>query len=109
MAIARGAWSSASRVNGRLSAVIDLDFAKVGDARFDLVALALSSLATDVEPGVRTRLFEVAIEGLDEPRRSAYVAHILLRNIDWPLRKGRTREAEVWVGHADRLLGGAEP
>lgn len=96
-------------VNGRLSAVIDLDFAKVGDARFDLVALALSSLATDVEPGVRTRLFEVAFEGLDEPRRSAYVAHILLRNIDWPLRKGRTREAEVWVGHADRLLDGAEP
>ena len=38
------------------TAVIDNDFVTVGDAAFDLVTLALTSLVTPSEPGVVTRL-----------------------------------------------------
>lgn len=85
---------------------MDLDFAKVGDADFDLVTLAVASLATEVEPGVRRRLFATIDERPDEPRRSAYVGHLLVRNLDWPIRKGRSEEVELWIAQADRLLDG---
>lgn len=91
---------------GRLSAIIDLDFATTGDAAFDLVTLAAASLATAVEPGVRGRLFAAAFDELDDVRRGAYVGHLLIRFIDWPLRKGRQEEVELWLAHADRLLDG---
>ena len=51
---------------GSLSAGVDTDFAVVGDAAFDLVALALSSLTLPCDPGVRTRLFGAAFDGLGE-------------------------------------------
>ena len=47
--------------NGSLAAVVDTDFAVVGDASFDLVTLALTSLTIPCEPGVRTRLFASAL------------------------------------------------
>src|SRR5829696_1519834 len=75
--------------DGRLSAVIDLDFARAGDARFDLACLAMSSLVIDAEPGVRKRLFGAGIDVLDPPRRRAYVGSLLLRVLDWPIRKNR--------------------
>lgn len=94
------------QLDGRLSAIVDLDFAKVGDADFDLVTLAVASLAAAAEPGVRKRLFAAVDERLDEPRRSAYVGHLLVRILDWPIRKGRPAEVEHWIAQADRLLDG---
>lgn len=91
---------------GQLSGVVDLDFALVGDARFDLVTLAMSGLAVDADPGVRSRLFAVALDDLDPARRGAYVGHLLIRFLDWPIRRGRADEVEMWLGHADRLLDG---
>jgi aminoglycoside phosphotransferase (APT) family kinase protein len=92
------------QVDGRLSAVVDLDFAQVGDAELDLTTLALSSLEVDVDPGVRDRLFERGVHSLAEPKRRAYVAHLLLRVLDWPIRKARPAEVEFWLAQADRLL-----
>jgi thiamine kinase-like enzyme len=91
------------QVDGRLAAVVDLDFAQVGDAAFDLASLAVSSLATSVEPGVRSRLFD-SVAALPAPRRSAYYAHLVLRNLDWPIRKGRTDDVEFWLAQAEHLL-----
>lgn len=93
-------------VDGELSAVIDLDFAKVGDADFDLVTLAVASLATGADAGVRSRLFAAAFDELDDARRGAYVGHLLIRFIDWPIRRARPQEVELWLAHADRLLEG---
>ena len=90
---------------GRLTGIVDTDFVKVGDAAFDLATLALSACAIDCEPGVREQLFEHAIEPLDEARRYAYIGHLLLRVIDWPIRDGRTGEVEFWLSQCDRLLG----
>jgi len=92
------------QVGGRLAAVLDLDYTRLGDAAFDLTMLAVTSLGLAVERGVRSRLFEAGVHSLSEPRRSAYVGNLLLRCLDWPIRKGRTDEVEFWLTHADRLL-----
>ena len=90
--------------DGSLAAVIDTDFAVIGDASFDLVALALSSLTLPCEPGVRTRLFASAFEDLDELRAQTYLAHLFVRIIDWPIRRGQPDEVEFWLARADELL-----
>jgi hypothetical protein len=95
---------NALQLDGHLSAIVDTDFAQTGDAAFDLVTLAIASLTVPCEPGVREHLFEHGIESLDEARRSAYIAHLLLRIIDWPIRRGRIEEIEFWLIQADRLL-----
>ena len=43
---------------------------------------------------------KLAIEPLDEVRRSAYLGHLLLRIIDWPIRYGRTEEVEFWLSNS---------
>lgn len=90
--------------DGQLSAVIDLDFAQIGDAAFDVVCLAIASLGGATEPGVQQRLFEEGVERLGSKQRAAYISHLLLRVLDWPIRKRRWDEVEFWVEHADRLL-----
>jgi hypothetical protein len=91
-------------VDGQLTAVIDNDFVTVGDAAFDLVALAVTSLVTPTDPGVVKRLFREAVDVLDEPRRHAYVAHLAIRFLDWSIRKERTDEIEFWLDQAERML-----
>jgi Phosphotransferase enzyme family len=93
--------------SGRLASIIDLDYARAGDAAFDLVFLAVSSLGLPAEPGVRRRLFETLAAKVEAPRRLAYSANLLLRMLDWPIRKARTQEIEFWLSHADRLLDSA--
>jgi hypothetical protein len=90
--------------NGSLAAVIDTDFAVVGDARFDLVTLAVSSAAVPCERGVRARLFTAAADGLDDLPAQAYLAHLILRVIDWPIRRGRLDEIGLWLRKAQELL-----
>lgn len=92
------------QIGGRLSAVVDLDYASAGDATFDLVFLAVSSLSTASEAGIRRRLFEAVRTSVDESRRLAYAGNLLLRLLDWPIRKGRPDEIEFWLRQADRLL-----
>jgi thiamine kinase-like enzyme len=90
--------------DGSLSAVVDTDFAVVGDASFDLVTLALSSLTIPCEPGVRSRLFASAFDDMDELRAQAFLAHLLIRTIDWPIRRRQLDEVEFWLARSDELL-----
>jgi hypothetical protein len=87
-----------------LSAVVDTDFAIVGDAAFDLVMLALTSLHFSCEPGVRSRLFAEAFDQLDELRAQSYLAHLFVRLIDWPIRRKSAAEVDFWLARADELL-----
>jgi Phosphotransferase enzyme family len=92
-------------VDGReLSAVVDTDFAIVGDARFDLVMMALTSLNVECEPGVRSRLCAEAFNQLDELRAQAYLAHLFVRLIDWSIRRNSPTEVDFWLARADELL-----
>lgn len=90
--------------DGRLAGIVDTDFMLIGDASLDLASLCVSSLAIPCDPGVQDRLVVAALESLGEPRRTAYLSHLLLRNLDWSIRKGRVDEAFFWLGHADALL-----
>jgi len=92
------------QVDGRLSAVVDMDYTRVGDAEFDLVTLAVASLGVDADAGVRARLFTRGIDSLPDVKRHAYVGNLLLRCLDWPIRKNRREEIEFWLEQADRLL-----
>ena len=87
-----------------LLAVIDTDFVIVGDAAFDLVMLALTSLNVECEPGVRSRLFSEAFDQLDGLRSQAYLGHLFVRLIDWPIRRNRPEEVDFWLARADELL-----
>jgi hypothetical protein len=89
---------------GGLSGVVDTDFAIVGDAGFDLVMLALTSVAFECEPGVRSRLFAEAFDHLDELRAQAYLGHLFVRLIDWPIRRNSPAEVDFWLARADELL-----
>ncbi len=89
---------------GVLSGVIDTDFVIVGDAAFDLVMFALTSLNMDCEPGFRSRLFAEAFDHLDELRSQAYLGHLFVRLIDWPIRRNSPGEVDFWLARADELL-----
>ncbi len=90
--------------DGALAAVIDTDFTVVGDAAFDLVILAVTSLSLPCEPGVRTKLFASAFDTLDDLRAQVYLAHLFIRLIDWPIRRGQPDEVEFWLARVDALL-----
>ncbi len=89
---------------GRLAGVVDTDFALVGDAAFDLVTAAVSARAFPCEEGVDDRLLAAALGGLDQTTRRAYLGHLLVRVVDWPIRRGRRSEVELWLDVADDLL-----
>lgn len=91
--------------DGALSAVIDNDFCVVGDAAFDLVMLALTSGSVLCGPGVRRSLFGVALEPLPPVRRRAYLGHLFIRLLDWPIRRGSADEVEYWLSQVERCRG----
>lgn len=92
------------QVGGRLSAVVDMDYVRIGDAAFDLAMLAVASSGVTADPGVRARLFDDAVTSLPDPKRRVYVANLLLRYLDWAIRKSRLSEVDFWLAQTDRLL-----
>jgi thiamine kinase-like enzyme len=88
--------------NGLLSAVIDTDFCAVGDAAFDLVTLALSSTTVICASDVRRELFHRALDPLPPVRRTAYLGHLFIRVLDWPIRRGNDDEVEHWLAQVAR-------
>ncbi len=87
---------------GAVSAVIDTDFCGVGDAAFDLVTLALASAATPCDAGLRSRLFGLTLDPLHPVRRKAYLGHLFVRFLDWPIRRGAADEVELWFSEVER-------
>jgi hypothetical protein len=86
----------------RLSAVVDTDFCAIGDAAFDLVALALSSSTVTCGSDLRRDLFRLALEPLPPVRRTAYLGHLFIRILDWPIRRGSDDEVEHWLAQVAR-------
>jgi thiamine kinase-like enzyme len=87
---------------GRLSAVVDTDFCTVGDASFDLVMLALTSTALPCGSDVRRVLLRRALIPLPPVRRAAYLGHLFVRLLDWPIRRGSADEVEHWLSQVER-------
>jgi Ser/Thr protein kinase RdoA (MazF antagonist) len=91
-------------VNGAVTGIIDAEYATIGDAGFDLVTLAVCSADHDPEPGVQDALWEHVEREITEPWRTAYIAHILLRNVDWSIRNHGPDDVEQWLAEADRRI-----
>ncbi len=91
--------------DGELSAVVDTDFCVVGDAAFDLVMLALSTGSVPCASGVRRALFRRALDPLPPLRRTAYLGHLFIRLLDWPIRRGSADEVEYWLVQVERCRG----
>ena len=89
----------------RLSAVVDTDFCAIGDAAFDLVALALSSSTVTCASGMRRNLFHLALDPLSPARRTAYLGHLFIRVLDWPIRRGSDDEVDHWLAQVARCRG----
>jgi hypothetical protein len=94
------------QIEDRLSGIIDNDFVTIGDAAFDLATLAVSATETECTPGVRDQLLDLTVGSLDEARRSAYFGHLLLRVLDWAIRRSRGAEVEFWLDQSPRFLPG---
>jgi thiamine kinase-like enzyme len=89
----------------RLTAVVDTDFCAIGDAAFDLVALALSSSTVTCTSRLRRDLFRLALDPLPPVRRTAYLGHLFIRFLDWPIRRGSDEEVEHWLVQVARCRG----
>jgi len=90
--------------DGQVTGIIDTEYATVGDGGFDLVALAVCAIDHDPEPGVTDALWERVDREVAEPWRTAYMAHLVLRNVDWAIRNHGAHDVEQWLAEADRLL-----
>jgi aminoglycoside phosphotransferase (APT) family kinase protein len=92
-------------LDGRVTAVVDSEYALVGDAGFDLVTLALCTLGADPGPGsVGAHLWGRVADEVDARLAPAYVAHILLRAVDWEIRNHEAAELDLWLAEAERRL-----
>lgn len=94
------------QIDGNLTAVVDMDYVRIGDAAFDLTMFAIASLGVTADPGVRERLFDLGVEALSDAKRNVYVANLLLRNLDWAIRKSRRSDIEFWLSQTERLMPG---
>jgi phosphotransferase family enzyme len=91
------------QADGQLSAIVDTDFVKIGDAAFDLVVLALTSLTLPCEPGVRSRLFSAGFDGLSAVRRRTYLGHLFIRFLDWSIQRDNREEVDFWLAQESRM------
>jgi hypothetical protein len=61
-------------------------------------------LTLPCEAGVRSRLFGSAFDELDDLKAQSYLAHLFIRILDWPIRRGQFDEVDFWLARADELL-----
>jgi aminoglycoside phosphotransferase (APT) family kinase protein len=83
-----------------VTGVVDWDGATNGDAAFDLVTLA----AFTYDYAVRDKLLDVAAQLTDRRALTLYAAHMVLRQVDWSLRKQRDFEVAWFMGVGADLL-----
>jgi len=90
--------------DGTVSGIIDTEYTTVGDGGFDLVALAACCSDHDPEPGVEDALWARVEREVAEPWRTAFIAHLMLRNVDWAIRNHGADDVEHWLAEANRRL-----
>ncbi len=93
------------RDRGRVSAVVDWDSARAGDAAYDLVTLAFcSAVAQKVDDGAVERLWRRALEDRCRPVIAAYAALLALRQVDWSIRHRSEADVTTWLEASERTL-----
>jgi hypothetical protein len=87
--------------NGEISGVIDWHDPQVGDATFDLVTLLFYSWDT---PAVRDQLWQHILARISPQVLQVYLAHLILRQVDWSIRHYSPNATTRWVRIAQESL-----
>jgi hypothetical protein len=87
--------------DGVISGVIDWQDACSGDCAFDLVTLLF--YAWDA-PAVRDQLWQHTLERVGPGVLSVYLAHLILRQVDWSIRHHGPQDTASWLRIAREIL-----
>jgi hypothetical protein len=87
--------------DGRISGVIDWEGACAGDRAFDLATL-LFYCYDDVD--IRAWLWARALEHSSVGALRIYLAHLILRQVEWSIRHHGPAAAGHWLARADQVL-----
>ena len=82
-------------VNGEISGVIDWDAPCAGDRAFDLATLLF--YAGD-QPELRAMLVRYYVERASWDTLRLYLAHMIVRQLDWSIRYHERAVVEHWLG-----------
>ena len=87
--------------NGQISGVIDWEGACAGDCTFDLATLLFYSY--DI-PEVREQLLHTIRERVSPGILSVYMAHMILRQVDWSIRYHDRATVDYYLRVAKNIL-----
>jgi hypothetical protein len=87
--------------NGKVSGVIDWHDPHAGDCTFDLVTLLVYGWDS---PIVREYLWQHVVERVGLGVLSVYLAHMLLRQVDWSIRHHGAHAVTMWLRIAQESL-----
>jgi aminoglycoside phosphotransferase (APT) family kinase protein len=85
----------------QITGVIDWDAAHAGDAVFDIATLLFYSYD---DRTVREQLWKSALERASFELLSVYLAHLILRQVDWSLRHHDERTIKRYLNRGAALL-----
>lgn len=85
----------------QISGVVDWDGVMSGDRMFDLVTLLFYAGA---DRGTRQAIWQHLRTASTPGAISLYLAHIIVRQVDWSIRHHDADTIESWLGVADSLL-----
>jgi thiamine kinase-like enzyme len=91
--------------DGALSAIVDWEGARQGDAAFDLVTLAFGLAAASCQEPVRERVWDQAAAWAGD-NLAAYVAHMTLRRLDWTIRF-HAEDVAFWLAACRKFMEAA--
>ena len=86
---------------GRIGGVIDWDGACAGDRTFDLATLLFY---TYDQPETRAPLWQTALKQSGPAALRVYLAHLILRQVEWSIRYHDQAAAEHWLERANDIL-----
>jgi Phosphotransferase enzyme family len=92
-------------LNGNaVTAVIDWEGCRSGDAAFDLATLAFGLSVAKVSARARGQVVEEFRRRAAPGARRAYVAHMALRQVDWSIRHRTAEDVDHWLGVSSEYL-----
>jgi hypothetical protein len=86
---------------GRVSGVVDWEGARLGDGAFDWATLLFYGYEDDL---LRPMLWSTALERASVETLSVYLAHLVIRQVDWSLRHHQAAIAEQYIQRSTALF-----
>jgi Phosphotransferase enzyme family len=92
---------------GRISGVVDWEGARTGDCAFDLVTLLAYSYSSSAR--VREHLWSRVLDQSDRATVQIYLAHLIVRQLDWSIRHHDPQTVERHLRGAQAILADMTP